>query len=159
MGFVRFTYPTSRPMPCRWKSGWWLTSESRFSIAGSAMPHQLRIVGQLCYPEVTRSGEAALRCVTAVWAERTCGIACALVHWRSGVGEEVEKNSSVTPCQGLCQNECFDAAPLRCVRISKSLSPPCFTHTTSRPMPCRWKSGWWLTSESRFSKCSFCLLP
>ena len=36
-----------------------------------------------------------------------------------GAGEGVEKNSSVTPCQGLCQNECFDAAPLRCVRISK----------------------------------------
>ena len=33
-----------------------------------------------------------------------------------GAGEGVEKNSSVTPCQGLCQNECFDASPLRCVR-------------------------------------------
>ena len=36
------------------------------------------------------------------------------------------------------------------VSCSRCLSPIRFTYTTSRPRPCRWKSGWRLTSESRF---------
>ena len=60
--YVHDITPNAVPMEVRMV----INVESRFSIAGSAMPHQLRIVGQLCYPEVTRSGEAALRYVTAV---------------------------------------------------------------------------------------------